>query len=55
MENKFSVSRILDLYERVWEEKLLKDDEFVLSADEKTSVQARPASIPRSPPNPARR
>jgi hypothetical protein len=33
--------RILDLYERVWEEEQLKDDEFVLSADEKTSVQAR--------------
>ncbi|MDP4028150.1 MAG: IS630 family transposase [Gallionella sp.] len=33
--------RILDLYERVWDGQPLKDDEFVLSADEKTSVQAR--------------
>lgn len=33
--------RILDLYERIWEDHLLKDDEFVLSADEKTSIQAR--------------
>lgn len=33
--------RILDLYERVWEGQNLKDDEFVLSADEKTSIQAR--------------
>ena len=33
--------RILDLYERVWEETPLKKDEFVLSADEKTSIQAR--------------
>lgn len=33
--------RILDLYERVWSGCLLKDDEFVLSADEKTSIQAR--------------
>lgn len=33
--------RILDLYERIWDGKVLKDDEFVLSADEKTSIQAR--------------
>ena len=34
-------SRILDLYERTWKGKRLKPDEFVLSADEKTSIQAR--------------
>ena len=33
--------RILDLYHRVWKGKPLKEDEFVLSADEKTSIQAR--------------
>jgi hypothetical protein len=33
--------RLLDLYERVWDDKPLKDDEFVISADEKTSIQAR--------------
>jgi len=33
--------RILDLYERNWQGRRLKDDEFVLSADEKTSIQAR--------------
>lgn len=33
--------RILDLYERVWDGCSLQDDEFVLSADEKTSIQAR--------------
>lgn len=33
--------RILDLYERQWEGHPLRDDEFVLSADEKTSIQAR--------------
>jgi hypothetical protein len=33
--------RLLDLYAREWEGKPLKDDEFVISADEKTSVQAR--------------
>jgi DDE superfamily endonuclease len=31
---------ILDLYSRTWEGSPLKDDEFVISADEKTSVQA---------------
>jgi hypothetical protein len=33
--------RILDLYARVWEGNPLQDDEFVISADEKTSIQAR--------------
>jgi hypothetical protein len=33
--------RILDLYERVWNGHALQNDEFVLSADEKTSIQAR--------------
>lgn len=33
--------RLLDLYARQWDEKPLKDDEFVISADEKTSIQAR--------------
>lgn len=33
--------RILDLYERIWEARALEPDEFVISADEKTSVQAR--------------
>ncbi|OGF63789.1 MAG: transposase, partial [Candidatus Fischerbacteria bacterium RBG_13_37_8] len=33
--------RILYLYERIWDGKKLEDDEYVLSADEKTSIQAR--------------
>lgn len=33
--------RILDLYERIWDRKPLKSDDFVISADEKTSIQAR--------------
>ena len=33
--------RIVDLYERVWDGQALKEDEFVLSCDEKTSIQAR--------------
>ena len=33
--------RLLDLYEGVWQGEPLGEDEFVLSADEKTSIQAR--------------
>jgi hypothetical protein len=33
--------RILDLYARTWEDAPLTADDFVLSADEKTSIQAR--------------
>lgn len=33
--------KVLDLYHGFWEGKALRDDEFVLSADEKTSIQAR--------------
>jgi hypothetical protein len=33
--------RLLDLYAREWQGKALRDDEFVISADEKTSIQAR--------------
>jgi hypothetical protein len=33
--------RVLDLYHGVWEGQPLGDDEYVLSADEKTSIQAR--------------
>jgi hypothetical protein len=34
-------NRILDLYERSWQGKPLKTDEFVISADEKTNIQAK--------------
>jgi hypothetical protein len=33
--------RILDLYEGVWNGQPLQADDFILSADEKTSIQAR--------------
>lgn len=33
--------RVLDLYARVWEGKPLKEGDFVISTDEKTSIQAR--------------
>lgn len=44
--------RILDLYARKWEGKRLRFDEFVLSTDEKTSIQARQRTHPSSPPRP---
>jgi len=34
-------ARVLDLYAGEWEGRRLRDDEFVISADEKTSIQAR--------------
>jgi hypothetical protein len=46
--------RLLDLYERVWDDKPLKDDEFVISADEKTSIQARRRRHSTSPARPSR-
>jgi len=33
--------RILDLYQHQWQEQPLQADEFVLSTDEKTRIQAR--------------
>lgn len=33
--------RVLDLYARRWQGRPLREDEFVISADEKTSIQAR--------------
>jgi hypothetical protein len=45
-------NRILDLYERVWDGNRLKQDEFVLSADEKTSIQARQPRHQTLPTNP---
>ena len=44
--------RILDLYARTWQGRPLKDDEFVLSADEKTSIQARSRRHATLPPQP---
>lgn len=44
--------RILDLYQRQWNGEPLKDEDYVVSADEKTSIQARRrrhATIPTQP------
>ena len=44
--------RIVDLYARRWQGKPLQCDEFVISADEKTSIQARLRKHPSLPPRP---
>jgi hypothetical protein len=44
--------RILDLYAKQWAGKRLRWDEFVLSTDEKTSIQARVRKHPTLPPRP---
>jgi len=41
---------ILDLYARQWQGQPLRSDEFVVSADEKTSIQARIRKHPSLPP-----
>jgi hypothetical protein len=46
--------RILDLYQRHWEGRELHEDEFVISTDEKTSIQARRRLHPTVPPQPGR-
>jgi DDE superfamily endonuclease len=45
---------VLDLYARVFEGQPLGEDEFVVSADEKTSIQARCRCHPTVPPGRAR-
>jgi len=45
---------VLDLYQRVWQGKPLGDNDFVISADEKTSIQARCRCHPTLPPGVSR-
>jgi len=47
-------SRILDLYQRRWQDKALGPRDYVLCADEKTSIQARRRKHPSLPPAPGR-
>ncbi|MGH6915410.1 MAG: IS630 family transposase, partial [Geminicoccales bacterium] len=47
-------ARVLDLYAGEFEGRRLKADEFVISADEKTSIQARLRCHPTLPPAPGR-
>ena len=46
--------RILDLYARQWEGTPLQANEYVVSADEKTSIQARIRTHATEPPRPGR-
>jgi hypothetical protein len=41
--------RVLDLYQGCWQDQALGSDEFVISADEKTSIQARVRIHPTEP------
>ncbi|MEA3365263.1 MAG: IS630 family transposase [Candidatus Hydrogenedentes bacterium] len=47
--------RVLDLYHRVWAGHALLDDEYVVCADEKTSIQARKRCHATQAPRPGRR
>jgi hypothetical protein len=42
--------RVLDLYQGVWQDEPLGEDDYVISADEKTSIQARIRKHPSEPP-----
>jgi len=46
--------RVLDIYQRGWENKALGPRDYVLCADEKTSIQARRRKHPSLPPEPGR-
>src|SRR6202158_4696315 len=46
--------RILDLYARLWQGEPLQSSEFVISADEKSSIQARRRKQPTLSPAPGR-
>ena len=49
---QYKAGRVLDLYHRIWDGKSLGDNDFVISTDEKTSIQARRrihATIPAKP------
>lgn len=46
--------RVLDLYHRVWNGRALGEDEYVISADEKSQLQALHRRHPGRPPAPGR-
>lgn len=46
--------RVLDLYGRIWEGVPLEADEYVISADEKSQLQALSRTHPERPPAPGR-
>jgi DDE superfamily endonuclease len=51
---QLKAGRILDLYARCWHGQPLREDEFVISTDEKTSIQARVRVHPSQAPRPNR-
>ena len=48
-------ARVVDLYQGIWEEQPLGADDYVISADEKTSIQARKRLATGKPPSPGSR
>lgn len=46
--------RVLDLYHRIWEGEALGPNDYVLSTDEKTSIQARRRLVATTPPRAGR-
>ena len=46
--------RVLDLYQRIWDGQPLGPNDYVISADEKPSIQARCRCYPTLPPDKAR-
>ena len=51
---KLLAQRVLDLYDRRWDGKPLGRNDYVISADEKTSIQARCRCHPTLPAGKAR-
>lgn len=47
-----TAGRVLDLYQGVWDGRALAPEDCVVSADEKTSIQARGRRHPSTPPGP---
>jgi transposase len=47
-------ARVLDLYQRIWQGTELGEDEYVISADEKSQLQALSRRHPELPPGPGR-
>ena len=47
-------ARVLDLYQGFWKGKPLGDNDYVISSDEKTSIQARHRLVPITAPAPGR-
>jgi hypothetical protein len=47
-------ARVLDLYQRIWQGRPLREDEYVISADEKSQLQALRRRHPDLPPGPRR-